>query len=65
MAGRYFGKTPKEWDELPWWVQRVWLEGLEVDGIVTLNDDVRPDAIDPMADLSSAGFANLGITVRR
>lgn len=42
LAGRFLHMTPREWDELPWWVQRVYLEGFQAEGF--LSDGTTPKA---------------------
>lgn len=34
LAARYFQLSPKEWDDLPWWVRRTYIEGLEEEQII-------------------------------
>jgi hypothetical protein len=33
VAGRYYNKTPDEWDALPWWVTTCYMEGLREQGM--------------------------------
>src|SRR6266536_694566 len=41
IARRYFNMGPQEWEETPWWLQRVYMEGLKQEGIL-LTDGKSP-----------------------
>lgn len=54
---RHLGYGPEEWDGLPWWQQRLMLDGLNEEFAPA--EDARPEPV----DLDDAGLAAHGIKV--
>lgn len=44
MARRQLGMDPGSWDALPWWQQRMYLEGYEWEGLVESPDGGPQDS---------------------
>jgi len=38
LARRYLSMSPREWDALAWWEQRMYLEGYEEEGLIEPGD---------------------------
>ena len=43
MARRYLGLSPQAWDGLPWWEQRLYLEGYEWEELIERQSGVSTD----------------------
>lgn len=56
LVRRYLYFTPAEWDALPWWAQKVYIEGLKEE----LTDHTRADPSEAPDD-----FAGLGFTMKK
>lgn len=70
LARRYFGLSPDEWDDLPWWEAELLLEGLRDQEILGDGKEKSPPSNGPgsakaidltQADLSAVG----GVQIRR
>lgn len=61
---------PKKWRKLPWWQQRVYIEGLESEGILNRDEDSAEDTatsnqsyeLDPLG-ADDSDYRALGIQV--
>lgn len=42
MARRHLGLSAKDWDTLDWWEQRLYIEGLVDEGLVSDGEDADP-----------------------
>ncbi len=42
MARRYLGFTADEWDGLPWWQQRLYLEGVDAEFAAAAPNEQQP-----------------------
>lgn len=65
IARRYLGLSPAEWDNLPWWVRRTYIEGFEAEELVSGGEPSDASGSNPPPDLASASIgaaAALGFT---
>lgn len=60
MARRYLTLSPDEWDALPWWQQRVYLEGYEWEGLIEKNGESQDEGPTKMSG-NLGEFSAIGI----
>ena len=53
MVRKHLGFSIDEWDRLPWWQQKVYVEELQAD---LFGDEQPPDEMASNDDLSALGF---------
>lgn len=63
VARRHLGMSHTEWRAVPWWVRRVYYEGLIEEQLISESDEVPASwELDPIG-ASAAGFRTEGFTV--
>lgn len=66
LARRRLGITPTEWNALPWYEQRMYIEGFIEEGFLKRADDEDVEEGDPNVDpvtASDAELRRMGLTV--
>jgi hypothetical protein len=61
VARRKLGLSPDEWEALPWWTQRLYIDGLLNEGMLEMGEQPENDP-DPVS-ASDAELRGLGLTV--
>ena len=64
LARRYLSMTPEEWDGLPWWQQRLYVEGYEQEGLVESSEGGSASRDQGLVNESSSRSGGSTITDR-
>lgn len=55
LVRRHLGYSPREWDQLAWWQQQLYLEGLEEEGLIeTVAGSADPSLVDQQVSHSGS-----------